>query len=149
MHFRLLFVLSILVLFDISMSAQTITTIAGNGTFGFSGDGGVATSAQLADVFGVAADNAGNVFIADTYNNVIRKINSAGIISTFAGNRSLGYSGDGGPATSAKLYHPGVLSLDNSGNLYFTDQNGDVIRKINSAGIITSLTGNLPEGYSG
>lgn len=128
---------------------QTITTFAGNGTYGYSGDGGPATSAQLAWAIGIVADNAGNVYIADHDNNVIRKVDNTGIISTFAGTGKLGYSGDGGTATSAKLYHPAALNVDNAGNLYFTDQNADVIRKINSAGIITSLTGNLPIGYSG
>jgi gliding motility-associated-like protein len=129
--------------------AQIITTYAGNGTNGFSGDGGPATSAQLAWQIGLATDNSGNLYIADHDNNVIRIVNSVGIISTFAGNHSLGYSGDGGPAISAQLYHPARMATDNLGNLYFTDQNSELIRKINSAGIITTITGNLPPGYSG
>jgi gliding motility-associated-like protein len=131
------------------MNAQIITTVAGNGTFGYSGDGGPATSAQLAWNIGVAADNSGNIYIADHDNDVIRKVNSAGIISTFAGNGTLGFSGDGGPATAAQLYHPAWISIDNLGNFYFTDQNAEIIRKINTSGIISTLTGNLPPGYSG
>ena len=79
--------------------AQIITTLAGNGSYGYSGNGGPATSAQLAMQFGIATDNAGNVYIADHDNNVIRVVNNMGVISTFAGNHTLGYSGDGGPAT--------------------------------------------------
>ena len=140
----------ILLLFiNLSLSAQIITTYAGNGTYGNSGNGGPATAAQLAWPYGVATDNSGNVYIADHDNNLIRKVNTAGIITTFAGTGTLGYSGDGGPAIAANLYHPGTITTDNTGNIYFTDQNGDVIRKINTAGIITSITGNLPTGYSG
>ena len=79
-----------------------ITTVAGNGTPGFSGDNGPATSAQLNDPYGVAVDSAGNLYIADTDNNRIRKV-SNGVITTVAGNGTPGYSGDNGPATSAQL----------------------------------------------
>lgn len=132
-----------------SLFGQVITTVAGNGTYGYSGDGGAATSAQLAWCVGITTDNGGNIYIADVDNNAIRKVNSAGVISTFAGNGTLGYSGDGGPATSAALYHPSWVSIDNLGNIYFTDQNADIIRKINTAGIISTVTGNLGLGYSG
>ncbi|MEO8413297.1 MAG: gliding motility-associated C-terminal domain-containing protein [Ginsengibacter sp.] len=134
---------------SLSLNAQVITAFAGNGTFGYSGDGGPAISAQLASDIGVVADNSGNIYIADFDNNVIRKVNSAGIISTFAGNGIIGYSGDGGLATAAQLYHPAWISIDNSGNIYFIDQNGVLIRKINTSGIISTITGNLPPGYSG
>src|SRR5947199_2102812 len=80
-----------------------ITTVAGNGTDGFSGDGGPAINAGLS-AFGVAVDSAGNLFIADTYNSRIRKVSSSGIITTVAGNGGFGYSGDGGPAINAPLY---------------------------------------------
>mgnify|MGYP002138850174 CR=1 FL=1 len=129
--------------------AQIISTYAGTGTNGYSGDGGPATAAQLYDPYDVVADNAGNLYIADMMNNRIRKVNSAGVITTFAGTGTLGYSGDGGLATNANLYHPLYMCLDQAGNLYFTDQNADVIRKISPAGIITTITGNLPVGYSG
>jgi gliding motility-associated-like protein len=129
--------------------AQVISTYAGTGIIGYSGDGGPATAAQLYDPFDVAADNAGNLYIADMMNNRIRKVNSAGMITTYAGTATLGYSGDGGPAVNANLYHPNNLCLDPAGNLYFSDQNADVIRKISPAGIISSITGNLPSGYSG
>jgi len=134
---------------SVPLNAQIITTVAGNGTYGYSGDGGPATSAQLAWNIGVAVDNAGNIYIPDTDNDVIRKVNTAGIITTFAGDGTSGFSGDGGPATAARLYHPAWIAIDNSGNFYFTDQNGEVIRKINTSGIISTITGNLPPGYLG
>src|SRR5438876_2698417 len=81
-----------------------ITTVAGNGTDGFSGDGGPAINARLRSPFGVAVDTAGNLFIADTYNSRIRKVSSSGIITTVAGNGGFGYSGDGGPAINSRLY---------------------------------------------
>lgn len=90
---------------NLPLNAQIITTVAGSGTYGNSGDGGPATSAQLAWNMDVAVDNSGNIYIADHDNDVIRKVNSAGIISAFAGNGTLGFSGDGGRATDAQLYH--------------------------------------------
>jgi gliding motility-associated-like protein len=131
------------------VGAQLITTLAGNGTAGYSGNGGPAVNAQLSNPFEVAADNNGNIYIADAFNNTIRKVNSLGIISTFAGTGVQGYSGDGGPATVATLYRPFYVTVDNAGNVYFSDQNQIIIRKVNTAGIITTITGNLPGGYSG
>lgn len=134
----------------VSSIGQMITTVAGNGTYGYSGNGGLATSAQLAWQCGVITDKSGNFYIADHDNNVVRKVNSAGIIINFAGNGTLGYSGDGGLATAAQLYHPTWMGFDNLGNLYIIDQNGNSIRKVdNITGIITSITGNLQPGYSG
>ena len=89
-----------------------ITTVAGNGTVGYSGDGGPATSAQLNVPFGVAVDASGNLYIADAYNHRIRKVSATGIITTVAGNGSGGYSGDGGPATSAQLDGPQGVAVD-------------------------------------
>ncbi|RYG05217.1 MAG: T9SS type B sorting domain-containing protein [Chitinophagaceae bacterium] len=132
-----------------NISAQDISTIAGNGSSGFSGDGGPATAAQLGDPINIITDKSGNLYIADQGNNVIRKVDAAGIITKFAGTGVMGYTGDGGPATAATLYHPGAMAFDNAGNFYFTDRNGDIIRKIDLSGIITTITGNLPNGYSG
>jgi gliding motility-associated-like protein len=101
----------------------------------------LATSALIGDAYGVGFDNAGNMYIADVFHNVIRKVNSSGIISTLAGNGSLGYSGDGGPATSAKLYYPRNIIADNAGNIYFVDQYYSVIRMVNSLGVITTIAG--------
>src|SRR5579864_4368433 len=84
----------------------TISTVAGNGTAGFSGDGGQATSAEINSPYMPAVDSAGNLYIADFNNNRIRKVTPGGVISTFAGTGAAGFGGDGGPATSAKLYMP-------------------------------------------
>jgi len=127
----------------------TITTAAGNGTVGYSGDGGLATSAQLADVRGVAIDAAGNMFIADGSNNVIRKVAPNGIISTFAGTGSFGYSGDGGLATNAQLNFPQGVAVDPSGNVYIVDFYNYVIRKVTPDGMISTFAGNGSSGYSG
>lgn len=132
-----------------------ITTVAGNGTSGYSGDGGPATSAKIshADLSGfngLAVDSAGNLFIADGLNSVIRKVNVSGVITTVAGNASMsGYSGDGGPATEAKLNGPNGLAVDVNGNLYLADGENGVIRKIDSNGIITTVAGGQSHGCSG
>jgi gliding motility-associated-like protein len=138
-------------LFHFSISAQIITTVAGNGTYeAYSGDGGPATQAQLAWPSGIVMDNSGNLFIADMDNNIIRKVDASGIITTYAGTPgAYGYAGDGGPATNALLYHPGRLTLDNSGNLIVVDQNAVAIRKITPAGIITSLCPATDIGFAG
>lgn len=126
-----------------------ITTVAGNGIGGYSGDGGVATAASMYYPEGVAVDTAGNLFIADNGNSVIRKVTPAGIISTIAGDHSLGFGGDGGPATSAQFYNPGGICLDAVGNLYVADIHNNRVRKITKAGIISTIAGNGPAGYSG
>ena len=110
-----------------------ITTVAGNGTVGYSGDGGPATSAALHYPGGVAIDSAGNLYITDQRNDRIRKVSaSTGIITTVAGNGTQGYSGDGGPATSAKLYYPGTIAFDSADNFYFSDQFNNRIRKVDA-----------------
>src|SRR5271157_5643428 len=98
-----------------------LTLVAGNGTTGFSGDNGPATSAQLSYPEGIAVDSAGNLYIADTSNSCIRKI-SNGVITTVAGNGSFGFSGDSGPAASAQLNGPSGVALDSAGDLYIGDQ---------------------------
>ena len=124
-----------------------ITTIAGNGMQGFSGDGGPATEAALYNSRGVAVDSAGNVYIADDNNNRIRKV-SGGIITTFAGNGIPGYSGDGGPATEARLYSLEGVGVDSAGNVYIADTDNNRIRRV-SGGIITTFAGNGTFGFSG
>jgi sugar lactone lactonase YvrE len=126
-----------------------ITTVAGNGSYGYSGDGGPATSAPLGFADGVAVDSAGNLYFTDNYEGLVRKVDTNGIITTFAGSGSSGYSGDGGPATSALLSAPEAVAVDNSGNLYIADTGNSRIRKVNSNGIITTLAGNGTPGYSG
>jgi uncharacterized protein (TIGR03437 family) len=124
-----------------------ITTVAGNGAPGFSGDGGLATSASLLGPQGVAIDPAGNLYIADAYNNRIRKV-SGGTITTVAGNGVAGFAGDGGPATSAQLYYPSDVAVDSAGNLYIADNYNNRIRKV-SGGTITTVAGNGASGFSG
>ncbi len=135
----------------INHSTGTIGIIAGNGTVGYTGDGGPATAAELNSPSGVAVDKSGNIFISDQFNSAIREINaSTGIITTIAGNGIAGFSGDGGPASAALINHPGALNLDASGNLFFADQFNSRIRKINSSnGIINTVAGNGTEVYSG
>jgi sugar lactone lactonase YvrE len=135
-----------------------ITTVAGNGAEGYSGDGGAATNAELDNPVGVAVDASGNLFIVDLLNALIRKVGADGIISTAAGNGAYGYSGDGGPATKAELGGPRGVAVDASGNLFIADQNNERIRKVGTNGIITTVAGNgyinqntrsLAGGYSG
>ncbi|MBK6521909.1 MAG: T9SS type A sorting domain-containing protein [Sphingobacteriaceae bacterium] len=130
-------------------SSGIITTIAGTGTAGYSGDGGLSTLAQIYNPFGVAADIAGNVYIADNVNHRIRKINTSGIITTIAGNGSPGFSGDGGQATSAQLSYPKGVTVDSQGNVYFHDGGNNVIRKISSSGTINTIAGTGISGFSG
>jgi sugar lactone lactonase YvrE len=129
------------------VSAGTITTVAGNGIGGFSGDGGPATSASLDGPYGAAVDAAGNVYIADWQNNRIRKV-SGGTITTVAGNGNQGFSGDGGPATSASLNQPQGVAVDSVGNLYIADSGNERIRKV-SGGTITTVAGSGSYGFSG
>jgi sugar lactone lactonase YvrE len=131
-------------------SAGIITNFAGTGQgYGFSGDGGPATSAQLSQPMGVAVDAAGNVFIADWGNGTIRKVSPAGIISTVTGNGTSGFSGDGGPATSAQLSRPAGVAVDAAGNLFIVDSLNQRVRKVSSAGIITTVAGTATPGFSG
>ena len=120
---------------------STITTVAGNGTQGFSGDGGPATSASFFDPDGVAVDTSGNLFIADTYNNRIRKVSASRIITTVAGNGTQGFSGDGGPATSASFFYPHSVAVDAAGNLFIADTFNNRIRKVSAGGIVTTIAG--------
>jgi len=131
--------------------AQIITTVAGtNMVSGYSGDGGPSTAALIDNPRGVAIDSAGNVYIADHFNFVIRKISTNGIITTVAGNGTSGNSGDGGPATSAQLYYPIAVAVDKAGNLYIAEDDGAVVRKVNTAGIISTYAGSFfNQGYSG
>jgi Gluconolactonase len=125
-----------------------IITVAGNGTNGYSGDNGQATSAELDYPAGVAVDSSGNIYIADG-NDVIRKVDTSGIITTVAGGGAYLHIGDNGPATSAYLSDPTGITVDSSGNIYFADQGNERIRKVDTSGIITTVAGNGGYGYSG
>jgi trimeric autotransporter adhesin len=126
-----------------------ISTVAGTGVAGYSGDGGLATDAKLNAPIGFCIDNIGNVYIADYEQHVIRKVDATGVISTFAGTGSGGYSGDGGPASNAQLKLPYGIVADGLGNLYFSEVGNSCVRKINVAGIISTIAGNGTYGYSG
>jgi hypothetical protein len=129
-----------------------ITTIIGTGAAGDSGDGGAGISARINQPFGTALDSIGNVYISDQRNNIIRKLAvSTGIITTLAGTETAGYSGDGGPAADALLNHPGALSVDQSGNVYFADMGNNCVRKIAAfTDVISTVAGTCTvAGYSG
>jgi hypothetical protein len=140
-----------------------ITTVAGTGKPGFSGDGGKATDAQVKLLGSVVVDGAGNLFIADFYNHRVRKVDPTGIISTYAGSgpvdavtsidsdaRNGAFSGDNGPATDARLNGPGALAVDTHGNLFIADFYNNRVRKVDAAtGVITTVAGNGHPGFSG
>jgi sugar lactone lactonase YvrE len=135
----------------VSAGTGTITTIAGNSTAGFSGDGGVPTSAELNAPDGVAVDSGGNLYITDSGNNRIRFVSAAtGLITTIAGNGTAGFSGDNGAATSAALNGPGDAVVDSAGNLYIADLVNNRIRFVSAAtGLITTIAGSGTEGFFG
>jgi len=137
-------------------STSLVNFFAGNGTYGYLGDGGQATSAEITNAFGVAKDSNGNVYIADTNNCLVRKVNTAGVISTVVGlviggtSPRCGFIGDGGPATSAEINSPYGVAVDTKNNLYVADTSNQVIRKVTTAGIISTIAGiGGQPGYSG
>ena len=130
------------------ISGTTITTVAGNGTPGYGGDGGSATSAMLNSPTGLAVDSKGNLYIADLNNSAVRMVTPGGTISTVAGNGRQGYSGDNGPAIKAQLDYPQGVAVDALGNLYIADTVNNVVRQV-SNGVITTVGGNGGAGYSG
>ncbi|MGB8259281.1 MAG: chitobiase/beta-hexosaminidase C-terminal domain-containing protein [Terracidiphilus sp.] len=136
---------------EVQAATGTILTVAGNGSWGFSGDGGPATSAQLNYPSGLFVDRTGNLFIADANNNAIREVAlSTGQIKTVVGNGQWGYSGDNGPATNARLKSPCGIYQDSSGNLFIADSGNNVIREVAaSTGKIATVAGNGSAGYSG
>jgi trimeric autotransporter adhesin len=127
----------------------TIRTVAGTGTTGYSGDNGPATKAQLWNPQGLAVDGAGNLYIADTYNHRIRKIDPTGMITTIAGNGTQDSTGDGGPASLAEFRFPVGVALDRSGNLYVAEGSGCRVRKIDLNGRISTVAGTGLAGFSG
>ncbi len=126
-----------------------ITTIAGNGTRGYGGDNGPATAAILNGPLGLAFSHTGNLLISDVMNHRIRSIDHSGIITTVVGSGIVGYSGDGGPATSARLLSPSGIATDAVGNLYFGDISANVVRKVDVSGIITTVAGTRSTVYNG
>ncbi len=130
-------------------TSGVIMDFAGNGSYGYSGDGGQATKAQLGIPSGVVADSAHDVFIADSADTVVRKVNSAGVITTFAGTGKFGYSGDGGPATKAKLQVPTGVGVDTFGDVIIADTFNNRLREVNAAGTISTIAGTGANGFSG
>src|ERR1039457_4705676 len=129
-------------------SGGNIGTVAGNGNYSYSGDSGQATSAQLNTPQAVAVDSSGNLYIADTVNNVVRKVTAGGVISTIAGNGTAGSAGDGGAATGAQLNSPQGIAVDASGNVYVADTQNARVRKI-SGGTINTVAGSGTAGSGG
>jgi uncharacterized protein (TIGR03437 family) len=127
----------------------TITTIAGTGNAGYSGDGGPAASAELAGPYRVTVDLQGNVYIPDSGNSRVRKVSPDGTITTVAGNGVAGYTGDGGLATNATLNYPEAIAFDSAGNYYIADEGANVIRKVNTSGMIATVAGTGNAGYAG
>ncbi len=141
---RTLLVFLILILLNSLVYGQSgyITTFAGTGTSGFSGDGGPASAATMSYPFNIFRSSAGDIYFSDQGNYRVRKISTSGIISTIIGNGIAGYTGDSGPATAAEISAPsGDITMDASGNIYIADQNNQVIRKVNISGIISTYAG--------
>ena len=127
--------------------SSVITTIAGTGERGFDGDGGPATEARLNLPCGVVVDGAGNLYIVDSFNHRIRKVDTSGVITTVAGSEERGFGGDGGPAAEARLRVPFSVAVDGAGNLYIVDSFNHRIRKVDTSGVITTVAGTGEPGY--
>jgi sugar lactone lactonase YvrE len=126
-------------------SGGMITTVAGTSTPGFQGDGGPATNARLRSPQQLALDSGGNLYVADTGNSVIRRIDTQGVISTVAGTGLTGFSGDGGAATKAQLWGPVGVAIDGDGNLFISDRGNARIRAVDGSGVITTIAGGGPQ----
>jgi uncharacterized protein (TIGR03437 family) len=129
-------------------TAGAITTVAGNGTAAYGGDGGQAVNAQLNCPQAVAVDAAGNIYIADTLNYRVRVVTAAGLIATFAGNGIAGFSGDFGQAAAAQIASPTGVAVDSAGSVYISD-GATRVRKVYSTGVILTIAGNGVPGYAG
>ena len=127
-----------------------VTTLAGNGTQGYAdGTGGPTGTAEFDRPGGVAVDAAGNVYVADTYNNCIRKVDPSGNVTTLAGNGTAGYAdGTGGPTGTAEFNNPGGVAVDAAGNVYVADYGNNRIRKVDPSGNVTTLAGNGTPAYA-
>jgi len=130
-------------------SSGVIATIAGTGVAGFSGDGGLATAAQLRTPIDVFVDSIGRVYVADTSNNRVRRVDTTGVITTVAGTGVFGFNGDGIAATSAHLRAPRGITVDAAGDLYIADTESNRIRTVGPSGLITTVAGSGVRGFSG
>jgi len=134
----------------VDMTTGLISTIAGTGTAGFNGGGIAATSAQLDTPFGLAVDDAGNMFITDRGNDQVRRVDATtGVITTIAGNGTPGFSGDGGVATSAQLNGPTGVAVDDAGNVFIADFGNIRVRRVDATGLITTIAGTGTAGFNG
>lgn len=132
------------------VSGGNISTVAGNGNPGYSGDGGAATSASLNQPVGVAVDSGGNLYIADEANHAVRKVDTSGVITTIAGNGHAGYNGDNIPASTAQINLPADVAIDSSGNIFISDSGNNRIREIvASSGLIQTVAGTGVAGNGG
>ncbi len=129
--------------------AGVVARVAGDGIYGNTGDGGPAVNAEMSRISGIAQDGSGNLYLADDLNYVVRRVAPDGTITTFAGNGTVGYSGDGQPATSASLNSPWGLAVDSGGNVYIADRSNGVIRKVDRTLTITTVVGQAPGGFGG
>lgn len=130
--------------------AQSVTTLVGDGTKGFSGDGGPAAKAQLDNVYGIARGPDDRLYLCDMGNHRIRRVNSDGTIETYAGSGAKGYGGDGGPAKDASLNEPYELAWDKGGDLYFVEVGNHCVRRVDAkSGIITTIAGDGTKGFAG
>lgn len=129
--------------------SYTITTVVGNGTPGFSGDGAAATEAQVNFPAAIARSAAGTLYIADTFNIRIRTVQSDGIIRTVAGTGTRGFTGDGAAATSAQISSPYGVAVDGAGNIYFSDSQNNIVRRVTASGTISKIAGTGVQGYGG
>ena len=134
-----------------AQQAWIISTFAGTGERGFSGDGGPAIAARLNGPFDLGFDGAGNLYFSDTFNHRIRRIDArSAVIATLAGNGMAGYSGDGGPATEASFNEPYGVAVDRHGNVYVADRHNHCVRRIDAvSGIVTTFAGNGRAGDAG
>ena len=130
-------------------TAGKITTVAGNGNFGYTGDNVPATQTAFSSPAAVAVDANGNLYIAELFSARVRKVNPQGIITTFAGTGSAGNNGDNGLATQARIDTPEGLAVDRLGNVYIADSASNVVRRVDTAGIITTFAGTGQNGFNG
>jgi len=135
---------------QVAFTPGTISTVAGNGTQGYSGDDAAATSAELDIPTGIVVDGAGDIYFADQAANVVRKVTAAGIISTLAGTATAGYNGDGIPPATAELSHPTAVAVDTRGDVYIADTGNNRIREVfNDVNPIVTVVGTATAGYNG
>ena len=133
---------------ELTVSNNDIITAVGTGVLGFAGDGGPGTKAEVHQASGVAVDSSGNIYIADSLNNRIRKV-SSGTVSTIAGSGAFSYSGDGGPAIAAQFFAPSAVAVDAAGDLFIADTNNNAVREVNAKGVASTIAGSGPAGSSG